>query len=306
VKKIATGDLVEPFVARPGKKISLSRDFDPAYKPGGISKADAGLLLEEAVKRLAKYQEMLYAQNTHALLVILQALDAAGKDSVIKHVMSGLNPQGTQVYSFKVPSEEELDHDYLWRCFIKLPERGRIGIFNRSYYEEVLVARVHPEIINRQKIPEKSKGPDIWKRRFEEMNQFERYLDNNGIHVVKIFLNVSKDEQRRRFLERIDKPEKNWKFSAGDVREREHWDDYMHAYEDAIRHTSTDCAPWYVVPADAKWFTRLVVSSIISARLKSLGLRYPEIDDAQRAELTKARVVLENESARTKRKSTVA
>jgi PPK2 family polyphosphate:nucleotide phosphotransferase len=295
VAKNQLSDVTSRLIAKPGRKISLQRDFDPSYRPEGISKAEAKALLLKGVERLAKYQDMLYAQNTHALLIVLQAMDAAGKDGLIKHVMSGLNPQGTQVFSFKAPSEEELDHDYLWRCFTKLPERGRIGIFNRSYYEEVLVVRVHREILDRQRIPLKGKG--IWKRRFDEINCFERYLTGNGIHVVKIFLNVSKQEQRKRFLERIEQPEKNWKFSSADVRERGYWDQYMKAYEDAIEHTSTRDAPWYVVPADNKWFTRLAVSNIIYSRLKSLDLAYPSLDDAQREELAQARILLEKESA---------
>ena len=290
-------DLVDRFVAPPGKKISLKRKFDPGYIPKGISKEEAKTLLRTGIERLAKYQDMLYAQNTHGILIILQGMDASGKDGLIKHVMTGLNPQGCQVYSFKVPSDEELSHDYMWRCMKRLPERGRIGIFNRSYYEEVLVARVHPEILDRQRIPPELKGPGIWKRRFEEINNFERYLTNNGIHVVKLYLNLSKEEQRRRFLARIDRPEKNWKFSAADARERAHWHEYMQAYEDAFKHTSTEWAPWYIVPADHKWFSRLAVSNIIYSQLKSLDLKYPAVDEAQREELAKARVLLEQDSA---------
>lgn len=295
MKNIPTASLLERFAVPPGKKISLARDFDAAYKPNDITREEAGTLLEEGVARLSKYQDMLYAQDTHALLVILQAMDAAGKDGVIKHVMTGLNPQGCQVYSFKAPSAEELDHDYMWRCFKALPERGRIGIFNRSYYEEVLVARVHPEILDRQRIPPELKGKDIWTKRFEDINNFERYLTNNGIHVIKIFLNVSKEEQRQRFLARIERPEKNWKFSAGDAAERAHWDLYMRAFEDAFMHTSTEWAPWYVVPADTKWFTRLTVSRILYARMKALDLHYPLVGEEQKKQLSQARDLLEKE-----------
>jgi PPK2 family polyphosphate:nucleotide phosphotransferase len=237
---------------------------------------------------------MLYADNKSALLVIFQAMDAAGKDSAIKHVMSGVNPQGTQVYSFKAPSAEELDHDYLWRCHKVAPERGRIGIFNRSYYEEVLVVRVHPEILNSQGLPSDSlKG--IWRKRFEQINSFERYFVENGIHVMKFFLNVSKEEQKRRFLARIDQPEKNWKFSLGDAGERAHWDEYMEAFEQVFKHTSTKWAPWYVIPADHKWFTHVAVSDLIIAKLKSLKLSYPSVSEEHRQELLRAKEALENE-----------
>jgi len=292
---LSTKDLVERFTAPLGRKLSLQRDFDPGYTPDGISKQEGEELLRDGVERLAHWQDMLYARNTDALLIILQAMDAAGKDSVVKHVMTGLNPQGCQVFSFKTPSQEELDHDYMWRCFKALPERGRIGIFNRSYYEEVLIARVHPEILQRQNLPPELKGKKIWARRFEEINNFERYLTNNGIHVIKLFLNVSKEEQRQRFLARIDRPEKNWKFSVSDASERAYWDQYMEAYQDAIAHTSTGEAPWYVVPADHKWFTRLAVSRIIYSRMKDLNLSYPAIDEAQRKELEQARELLQRE-----------
>jgi PPK2 family polyphosphate:nucleotide phosphotransferase len=256
----------------------------------------ATALLQSGIEQLAKYQDMLYAQHTHALLIILQAMDAAGKDGVIKHVMSGVNPQGCQVHSFKAPSAEELSHDYMWRCFRKLPERGLIGIFNRSYYEEVLVVRVHRELLERQPIPPELKGKGIWKRRFEEINCFERYLANNGIQLIKLYLNLSKEEQHKRFLARIERPEKNWKFSTADARERAHWDEYMEAYEDVLVNTSTEWAPWYVVPADIKWFARLIVSNIICSRLESLGLRYPDVDDEHRKEISSARVLLEKEA----------
>lgn len=222
-------------------------------------------------------------------------MDAAGKDGTIKHVMSGVNPQGCQVFSFKTPSAEELDHDYLWRCFKCLPERGRIGIFNRSYYEETLAVRVHPEFLAKQQLPAESKGKGIWKRRFEEINNFEKYLVNNGIIVLKFFLNVSKEEQKNRFLERIEIPEKNWKLSPNDAKEREFWDDYMEAYEDLFNHTSTSWAPWHIIPADNKWFMRLAVADIICAKLKELDLKYPTVSDNQKQELLKVKEMLENE-----------
>ena len=286
-------EFVRPFLVPPGSKISLKKDYDPGFKADYASKSDADQKLQADIQQLIELQDKLYAQNTHALLIVIQAMDAAGKDGVIKHVMSGLNPQGTQVYSFKAPSPEELDHDYLWRCFKALPERGRIGIFNRSYYEEVLVARVHPEIIEHQKIPAELKDKKIWKRRFEEINQFEQYLVANGTIVLKFFLNVSKEEQRRRFLERIDLPEKNWKFSSADLKERGHWDEYQAAYEDVFNHTSTAWAPWYVVPADNKWFTRLAVGAVIYSTLRGLKLAYPTVDADKQQELLRAKAELE-------------
>ncbi len=286
---------IRRFVVPPGKKISLKKDYDPRYTATFLKEEDAAELLQRGVQLLAKYQDKLYAQNTHALLIILQAMDAAGKDSTIKHVMSGLNPQGCQVYSFKAPSEEELDHDYLWRNCRVLPQRGRIGIFNRSYYEEVLVVRVHPGILERQRLPPELKDKDIWQRRFREMNDFERYLSDNGTTVVKLFLHVSKAEQKKRFLERIDRPEKNWKFAASDVKERAFWNDYMAAYEDMFNHTSTSWAPWYVVPADSKWFTRLAVSAIIAATMQEIDPKYPTVSEEHQKELRKARKMLEQE-----------
>lgn len=283
------------FIAQPGSKIKL-KDFDPDYT-GGFKKQEIGaeVLLKAGIEELAKYQDMLYAQDTYALLILFQAMDAAGKDGTIRHVMSGINPQGCQVYSFKAPSAEELDHDYLWRSFKALPERGRIGIFNRSYYEEVLVVRVHPEILNTQKLPPHAKDKQIWKRRFEEINHFEKYLVNNGIAVLKFFLNVSKEVQKERFLERIDLPDKNWKFSAGDAKERSHWNDYMKAYEDVFTHTSTEWAPWHIIPANRKWFTRLIVAYLIHQKLASLNLAYPTVTQAHREELLKAKAILEQE-----------
>lgn len=292
-------DFVRPFLVPPGKKISLAKDYDPAYRGHFVKKAHAREKLREGIGLLAEYQDKLYAQNTHALLIILQAMDAAGKDGTIKHVMSGLNPQGCQVHSFKAPSAEELDHDYLWRCSKALPERGRIGIFNRSYYEEVLVVRVHPELLARQQLPPESLAGNVWKRRFEEINHFEKYLVANGIAVLKFFLNVSKGEQKKRFLERIDRPEKNWKFSAADCRERAFWDDYMAAYEDALSHTSTPWAPWHVVPADRKWFTRVAVAAVICAKMKELSPEYPTVSDEHRRQLQEARKALEGEGPQT-------
>src|SRR6266404_4736899 len=250
-------------------------------------KPQAQELLKGGVEELARLQDMLAAQDRWALLLIFQAMDAAGKDSTIKHVMSGVNPQGCQVYSFKSPSSEELRHDYLWRIAKCLPERGRIGIFNRSHYEEVLVVRVHPELLASQHSNPKDGGPDLWKRRFEEINNFERYLTHNGTIVLKFFLNVSRKEQKKRFLKRIEQKEKNWKFSASDIRERQFWDEYMISYEEAFSHTSTPWAPWFVVPADHKWFSRLCVAQIIVATLKTSGLKYPKATKEQLDELEK-------------------
>jgi PPK2 family polyphosphate:nucleotide phosphotransferase len=275
-------------------KVSFPKDFATTYD-GPLSKNDAAGELAEGLQQLRECQEMLYAQDTFSLLVILQAMDAAGKDSTIKHVMSGVNPQGCQVFSFKQPSAEELDHDFLWRAHRALPERGRIGIFNRSYYEETLVVRVHPELLARQRLPSAKPTEKFWKRRFDDINHFERYLTENGTSVVKVFLNVSKQEQKERFLERITEPEKHWKFSAADVQERAHWDDYMAAYEDVFRHTSTDHAPWYVVPADRKWFTRLTVAAILVAALRRLDLHYPRLNAEHMRQLEEARRQLESE-----------
>ena len=287
-------EFVRQFRVPPDNKISLAKDYDPGHTAEFIEREQADELLADGVKRLAKYQDMLYAQDKYGVLIILQALDAAGKDGTIKHVMTGINPQGCQVFSFKAPSAEELDHDFLWRCTRCLPERGRIGIFNRSYYEEVLVVRVHPEILDRQHLPPEARK-DVWKRRFRDINNLERYLVDNGIIVLKFFLNVSKHEQKKRFLERIDQPEKNWKFSAADVQERQHWDDYMAAYEEMFNHTSTEWAPWYIIPADHKWFTRLAVAATINAALKRLELAYPTISDEQRQQLQQAKQQLEAE-----------
>jgi PPK2 family polyphosphate:nucleotide phosphotransferase len=259
------------------------------------NKTNAAELLQEGVALLSELQDMLYAQDRWALLLVFQAMDAAGKDGTIKHVMSGVNPQGCQVCSFKAPSAEDLDHDFLWRCQRQLPERGRIGIFNRSYYEETLVVRVHPELLERQKLPRQRLGPEIWQQRFRDIRHFESYLSCNGVVVRKFFLHVSHEEQKRRFLKRLNEPEKHWKFSAADVRERRHWPAYMEAYEQMIQHTASQDAPWYVVPADHKWFTRLVVAAAVIDSLLSLDLHYPEMSASDRQELEQARRELESE-----------
>ena len=284
-----------PFVVPHNRQISLIKDYDPAYTDKFMKKENAKKQLKKGIKQLAKYQDILYAQNIYAVLIILQAMDAAGKDSTIKHVMSGINPQGCQVFSFKQPSAEELDHDYLWRYVKGLPERGRIGIFNRSYYEEVLVVRVHPEILQQQQLPPEHKNELIWQQRFAEINNFEKYLVDNGTIILKFFLNVSKKEQKKRFLDRINRPEKNWKFSAKDLAERRYWQDYMAAYEAVFNHTSTEYAPWYIIPADRKWFTRLVVGEIIIQRLKQLNLYYPQVSQQHQQELIAAKQILEQE-----------
>ncbi|MBK7590260.1 MAG: polyphosphate kinase 2 family protein [Betaproteobacteria bacterium] len=289
----ATRRFVEPYRVVKGKRFRLA-DFDPD-DTGGLgseSKPRARDLLAHGVEWLAEAQDKLYAQNRWSVLLVFQAMDAAGKDGTIKHVTSGLNPQGCQVYSFKQPSAEELDHDFLWRATRCLPERGRIGIFNRSYYEEVLVVRVHQEILRGQQLPAKLVGRRIWDERLEDIAAYERHLARNGTVILKFFLNVSRKEQKRRFLERLDEPEKNWKFSAADVTERGHWDAYMAAYEAAIRATAARHAPWYVVPADNKWYTRLVVAAAIVDAMESLDLAYPTIDEAQRRELAAARATL--------------
>jgi PPK2 family polyphosphate:nucleotide phosphotransferase len=284
----------KPFLVPPGKKIDLER-FDTASTGSFKSKKDALKKLRTDVERMSVLQDVLYAHNVQALLLIFQAMDAAGKDSAIKHVMSGVNPQGCQVTSFKAPSAEELDHDYLWRCAKRLPERGRIGIFNRSYYEEVLVVRVHPELLKAQKLPNGDDLDALWNQRFEEINNFEKYIAANGIIPLKFFLHVSKAEQKRRFLKRINTPEKNWKFDAGDVRERGFWKQYMKAYEELFRRTSTPWAPWYIIPADHKWYTRVVVADIVVRTLEALKLRYPEPAPKHRKELIDSKRLLESE-----------
>jgi len=267
-------------------------DINPADTWKLKSKEHAEKWLEEGVARLRELQDKLYAQQQWAVLLIFQAMDAAGKDGTIKHVMSGVNPQGCEVFSFKAPSPEELDHDFLWRTTCRLPERGRIGIFNRSYYEETLIVRVHPELLAGEKLPPALVTKDIWRERFEDINALERYLTRNGVIVRKFFLHLSKQEQRQRLLDRLEQPEKNWKFSLDDVRERQKWGSYMRAYENMIRNTATDNAPWYVVPADHKWFTRLVVAEVIVDALESLELSYPKVSSAKRKELRAARTAL--------------
>ncbi|QFZ73063.1 polyphosphate kinase 2 family protein [Streptomyces fagopyri] len=285
-------DLIEPLRVPPGSKVRLGRDFDPRFK-AGLKKRDGVGLLRTGVDLLAEYQGRLAAQDSYGVLLCLQALDAGGKDGTIRHVMSGVNPQGVRVSSFKVPSAEELDHDYLWRYARRLPERGEIAIFNRSHYEEVLVVRVHPEILTRQRLPD---GPGVWERRYREINDWERYLTDNGFKVVKIFLNLSKEEQRTRFMKRLDLPEKNWKFSAADVRERQYWDDYQHAFSEMLSATSTKWAPWYVVPADRKWFARICTAAVLVHTLMDIDPRYPEVGDAARKELLAAKRKLEREA----------
>jgi PPK2 family polyphosphate:nucleotide phosphotransferase len=288
--------LAKPFRIEHGRRFRL-KDVDPGdtltLGSGDKPRAKEGLVM--GIEALTTLQDMLYAQDRWAVLLIFQAMDAAGKDGVIKHVMSGVNPQGVQVYSFKAPTSEELDHDFLWRCARSLPERGRIGIFNRSYYEETLVVRVHPELLAGQKLPPSLVGMDIWENRYEDIRDWERYLARNGVLIMKFFLHVSRREQKRRFLERLDEPEKHWKFSAGDVRERAFWTEYMEAYEDTIRHTAAPHAPWYVVPADNKWFTRLIVAAAVIDGLSSLKLHYPVVDERKRRELSAARRALASE-----------
>jgi PPK2 family polyphosphate:nucleotide phosphotransferase len=280
---------IEPFRVEPGRRVRLPKDFDPGYHADFVKKQDAEETLQRGVKLLAEYQARLAAQDTYGLLVIFQAMDAAGKDGTIKHVMSGVNPQGVEVSSFKVPSTEELDHDFLWRYARRLPARGMIGIFNRSYYEEVLVVRVHPAILAGQKLPKKAKGRDVWQRRFREINDWEHYLVDNGIRIVKLFLNVSRDEQKERFLARVEDPERNWKFSAADIRERRYWDDYQKAFAEMLSATSTEWAPWHVIPADRKWFMRIAAGAVILDAIMALDPQYPKVADEARAEMLKAR-----------------
>lgn len=282
------------FIVPHNKKISL-KDYDPKFTGHFKSKAEAKEKLYGDIKDLVKLQDVLYAHDVYGILIIFQALDAAGKDGTIKHVMSGVNPQGCQVTSFKAPSTEELDHDYLWRCMKALPEKGRIGIFNRSYYEEVLVVRIHNELLKKQKLPPNGKKDDLWEQRFDEINQFEKYLVKNGIVVIKFFLNVSKDEQKKRFLKRINLPEKNWKFSLADAKERTYWKEYQHAYEDLFNNTSTKFAPWYIIPADNKWYTHAAVADILVCKLKELNLEYPNVSEYHKQELLKVKEILENE-----------
>jgi PPK2 family polyphosphate:nucleotide phosphotransferase len=288
---------LKPLRVPPGKKVVLARDFDPKYKAEFLSKEDGVELLKQGVELMAEYQDRLAAQDTYGVLVCLQALDAAGKDGTIRHVMSGVNPQGVTVHSFKAPSALEIDHDYLWRAQQALPRRGDIAIFNRSHYEEVLVVRVHPQILEAQRLPRAARGRDVWTKRYRDINAWEQHLVDNGFVVVKIFLNLSKEEQRKRFLARLDVPEKNWKFSAADAKERAYWDDYQKAYSAMLSNTSTEWAPWYVVPADRKWFARICVSAIMAYTLMTIDPKYPVLDRASTDELGAIRVELEGEDA---------
>jgi PPK2 family polyphosphate:nucleotide phosphotransferase len=286
---------IDKFRVREGAKLNL-KNYKPDDTDGLKDKDEAREALANNIKRMSELQDTLYAQDTKALLIIFQAMDAAGKDSAIEHVMSGVNPQGVQVTSFKQPSTEELDHDYLWRCAKNMPERGRIGIFNRSHYEEVLVVRVHAGILQAQHLSDDIKSDkNIWKQRFMQIRNYEDYLADNGTHIIKFFLHVSKEEQKKRFLARIDTPDKNWKFSSSDVKERAFWDDYMKAYKEAIENTSTDKAPWYIIPADKKWFTRLAVSEVIVEKMKSMKLHYPAVTEEHKKELEEAKKMLEGE-----------
>ena len=285
---------VKWFLAPHKKEINL-KDYDTSFTGKFKGKEEAQQKLQDDISEMAHLQDILYASNKYGLLLIFQARDAAGKDGTIKHVMSGINPQGCEVYSFKAPSQQELDHDYMWRCMKCVPEKGRIGIFNRSYYEEVLVVKVHPELLKYQNLREKDFNDAFWNKRYEDINNIEKYLVNNGIVILKFFLNVSKNEQKKRFLERINKEDKNWKFSASDVKEREHWDDYRIAYEKMFSKTSTEYAPWYIIPADKKWFTRAAVADIIVNTLKDLKLEYPRVSDEHKVELQNIKIELEKE-----------
>ncbi len=289
-------ELIEPMRVAPGSKVNLPKDHDPGYRAGWARKQEGDELLQHSVELLAEYQQRLAAQDTHGVLVVLQALDAGGKDGTIRHVMSGVNPQGVVVHSFKVPSEEELSHDFLWRYASRLPERGRIGIFNRSHYEEVLVVRVHPELLEREKLPTPARAGNVWKRRYRAINDWERYLVENGFRIVKLLLNISREEQRERFLKRIDYPEKNWKFSANDVKERACWDDYQRAFSEMLAHTSTEWAPWFVIPADHKWFAHIAVGAVLVQALVDIDPHYPAPDPHALQELLSARALLEAEA----------
>ncbi len=285
---------IDKFKVSAEKKINL-KDYDPDYTGDFHKKEEAKEILSENILKLSKLQDILYASNTYALLITLQAIDAAGKDGMIKHIMSGINPQGCQVYSFKSPSAEELDHDYMWRCLKLLPEKGKIGIFNRSYYEEVLVVKVHKELLEKQNIPKEKITGKLWEERYEDINNIEKYFHRNRIVNLKLFLNISKEEQKLRFLKRINTPEKNWKFSLSDLKERNYWDDYIKAFEDMLNNTSTKHSPWYIVPANNKWYSRAVVSEIVVSTLESLNLKYPEVSDEHKKELLEAKRILESE-----------
>ena len=290
-KRIA--EFVQHLRVEPGKKVVLAKHFDPADKTGIARKKEGQALLAQGVGLLAEYQARLAAQDTYGVLVVLQALDSGGKDGTIRHVMSGVNPQGVAVHGFKVPSAEELDHDYLWRYAQRLPSRGEIGIFNRSHYEEVVVVRVHEQLLERQKLPGSPRGKGIWKRRYREINEWERYLTDNGFRIVKLFLNLSKEEQRIRFLRRIDLPDHNWKFSSADIRERDYWDDYQKAFSEMLSNTSTEWAPWYVIPADRKWYARIAAGAVIANTLIEINPKYPTVSKEQRAELGEIKQQLE-------------
>jgi PPK2 family polyphosphate:nucleotide phosphotransferase len=288
--------LIEGLRVPPGSKVTLAKDHDPGFKSGWLKKKDGKQDLELTVQMLAEYQDRLAAQDTYGLLVVLQGIDAAGKDGTIRHVMSGVNPQGVSVRSFKVPSEEELSHDFLWRYARHLPARGQIGIFNRSHYEEVLVVRVHPELLDHERLPAAARRRGIWSRRYREINEWERGLADNGFKIVKLFLNISREEQRIRFLKRIDRPEKNWKFSAADVAERASWNAYQRAFSEMLTHTSTDWAPWYVIPSDHKWFARIAVGAVLVNALVELDPQYPTVSPEAHEELLQARTQLEAEA----------
>lgn len=289
-------ELVECMRVAPGSKVKLERDHDPRFKPTWVDKPSADEYLQMGKALLAEYQDRLAAQNTYGLLVVLQGIDASGKDGTIKHVMSGPNPQGVSVRSFKAPSDEDLDHDFLWRHVRALPARGQLGIFNRSHYEEVLIVRVHPELLERERLPDDARHKDVWQRRYRQINDWERHLVENGFRVVKLLLNISREEQRKRFLKRIDRPDKNWKFSAADVAERERWDAYQNAFSEMLGHTSTEWAPWYVIPADRKWFARLAAAAVIVRELAELDPQYPTVGKDARRELAEARAQLEAEA----------
>jgi PPK2 family polyphosphate:nucleotide phosphotransferase len=286
-------EFIEPFRVKPGSKVTLGEDFDPRFKAGVKKKKEGVALLAEGVRLLTEYQARLAAQDRWGVLVVLQALDAAGKDGTIRHVMSGVNPQGTAVHSFKVPSAEELDHDFLWRYGQRLPRRGEIAIFNRSHYEEVLVVRVHPELLDHQKLPGVTKKKDLWRHRYRQINDWERYLAENGVRIVKLFLNLSQEEQRIRFLRRLDLPDHNWKFSAADIAERRHWDEYQKAFSEMLSHTSTEWAPWHVIPADRKWFCRTGAAAVLVNALMEIDPRFPTVSSEQRETLLEAKQDLE-------------
>jgi PPK2 family polyphosphate:nucleotide phosphotransferase len=292
-RRARLAQFIEPLRVKPGSSVDLAKDFDPAYKAGIKKKADGVALLQEGVKLLSEYQARLAAQDKWGVLVVLQALDAAGKDGTIRHVMTGVNPQGVSVNSFKVPSSEELGHDFLWRYGKRLPARGQIGIFNRSHYEEVLVVRVHPENLDRQRLPDSLRHGDVWKHRYRAINDWERHLSESGFRIVKLFLNLSKEEQRRRFLRRLDLPDHNWKFSEADIAERARWDDYQRAFSEALSHTSSEWAPWHVIPADRKWFARFAAAGVLVQALMDIDPQFPTVSDEKRESLREVKRELE-------------